>query len=157
MVIYAKRDALPVVSCYHFETGAVHEVPLPEQFCTIGAGVNLDYETDSFQFTLNSPYAHEATYEYDMASRVMTALRVHPIHRLDRSKYTCTRINVPSEDGKAQIPVTLLHHKSMQLNGRNPTLMRAYGAYGVSTDIDFRVEHFPLLERGWIIALAHVR
>lgn len=41
MVIYAKRDALPVVSCYHFETGAVHEVPLPEQFCTIGAGVNL--------------------------------------------------------------------------------------------------------------------
>lgn len=41
MVIYAKRDALPVVSCYHFESGAVHEVPLPEQFCTIGAGVNL--------------------------------------------------------------------------------------------------------------------
>ncbi|KAI8597183.1 prolyl oligopeptidase family-domain-containing protein, partial [Dissophora ornata] len=127
MVIYAKRDALPVISCYHFETGAVHEVPLPEQFCTISAGVNLDYETDSFQFTLNSPYAHEATYEYDMASRVMTALRVHPIHRMF----------------------------NMQLNGRNPTLMRAYGAYGVPTDIDFRVEHFPLLERGWIIALAH--
>ncbi|KAF9105107.1 hypothetical protein BGX29_000677 [Mortierella sp. GBA35] len=157
MVIYAKRDALPVVSCYHFETGAVHEVPLPEQFCTIGAGVNLEYETDSFQFTLNSPYAHEATYEYDMASRVMTALRVHPIHRLDRSKYTCTRINVDAEDGKSKIPVTLLHRKNMQLNGRNPTLMRAYGAYGVPTDIDFRVEHFPLLERGWVIALAHVR
>ncbi|KAF9574266.1 hypothetical protein EC968_007035 [Mortierella alpina] len=157
MVIYAKRDALPVVTCYHFETGMAHEVPLPEQFCTIGAGVNLDYETDSFQFTLNSPYAHEATYEYDMASRVMTALRVHPIHRLDRSKYTCTRINVDSEDGKAKIPVTLLHRKNLQLNGRNPTLMRSYGAYGVPTDIDFRVEHFPLLERGWIIALAHVR
>ncbi|KAF9358364.1 hypothetical protein BGX34_008958 [Mortierella sp. NVP85] len=157
MVIYAKRDALPVISCYHFETGVVHEVPLPEQFCTIAAGVNLDYETDSFQFTLNSPYAHEATYEYDMASRVMTALRVHPIHRFDRSKYTCTRINVDAEDGKAKIPVTLLHQKNMRLNGRNPTLIRAYGAYGVPTDIDFRVEHFPLLERGWIIALAHVR
>ncbi|KAF9942190.1 hypothetical protein BGZ65_008276 [Modicella reniformis] len=157
MVIYAKRDALPVISCYHFETGVIHEVPLPEQFCTIAAGVNLDYETDSFQFTLNSPYAHEATYEYDMASRVMTALRVHPIHRFDRSRYTCTRINVDAEDGKAKIPVTLLHRKNLQLNGRNPTLMRSYGAYGVPTDIDFRVEHFPLLERGWIIALAHVR
>lgn len=62
-----------------------------------------------------------------------------------------------AEDGKTKIPVTLLHRKNMQLNGRNPTLMRAYGAYGVPTDIDFRVEHFPLLERGWIIALAHVR
>ncbi|ORZ06824.1 prolyl oligopeptidase family-domain-containing protein, partial [Lobosporangium transversale] len=130
MVIYAKRDALPVISCYHFETGTIHEVPLPEQFCTINAGVNLEYETDSFQFVLNSPYAHEATYEYDIASRVMTPLR---------------------------IPVTLLHRKNMQLTGKNPTLMRAYGAYGVPTDIDFRVEHFPLLERGWIIALAHVR
>ena len=76
---------------------------------------------------------------------------------LDRSKYTCTRITVDAEDGKAKIPVTLLHRKTMQLNGRNPTLMRSYGAYGVPTDIDFRVEHFPLLERGWIIALAHVR
>ncbi|KAF9899670.1 hypothetical protein BX616_002898, partial [Lobosporangium transversale] len=116
-----------------------------------------EYETDSFQFVLNSPYAHEATYEYDIASRVMTPLRVHPIHRFDRSKYTCTRINVDAEDGKAKIPVTLLHRKNMQLTGKNPTLMRAYGAYGVPTDIDFRVEHFPLLERGWIIALAHVR
>lgn len=75
----------------------------------------------------------------------------------DRSKYTCTRINVDAEDGKAKIPVTLLHQKNIRLNGRNPTLIRAYGAYGVPTDIDFRVEHFPLLERGWIIALAHVR
>ncbi|KAF9973459.1 hypothetical protein BGZ73_003291 [Actinomortierella ambigua] len=156
-VIYSKRNALPVISCYHFATGSVHEVPLPEQFCSIGAGVNLDYDTDTFQFTLNSPYAHEATYAYDMASRVITPLRVHPIHRFDRSQYTCTRIEVPAQDGKTQIPVTLLHKKNMQLNGRNPTLMRAYGAYGVSTEIDFRVEHFPLLERGWIIALAHVR
>lgn len=35
--------------------------------------------------------------------------------------------------------------------------MRSYGAYGTSTDIDFRVENFPLIERGWVIALAHVR
>lgn len=40
---------------------------------------------------------------------------------------------------------------------RNPVLMRSYGAYGTSTDIEFRVEQFPLIERGWVIALAHVR
>ncbi|OZJ02303.1 hypothetical protein BZG36_05197, partial [Bifiguratus adelaidae] len=39
----------------------------------------------------------------------------------------------------------------------NPVLMRSYGAYGVPTEVDFRVENFPLLERGWIIALPHVR
>lgn len=35
--------------------------------------------------------------------------------------------------------------------------MRSYGAYGIPTDADFRIENFPLLERGWVIALPHVR
>ncbi|CAG8439013.1 4369_t:CDS:10 [Diversispora eburnea] len=35
-------------------------------------------------------------------------------------------------------------------------LVRSYGAYGISTEPEFQLEHFPLLERGWIIALAHV-
>ncbi|RIB06657.1 prolyl oligopeptidase family-domain-containing protein, partial [Gigaspora rosea] len=36
-------------------------------------------------------------------------------------------------------------------------LLRSYGAYGITTDPEFQLEHFPLLERGWVIALAHVR
>ncbi|RCH77568.1 hypothetical protein CU098_004997, partial [Rhizopus stolonifer] len=66
------------------------------------------------------------------------------------------QVHVEAHDGK-RIPVTLLHKKNLELNGRNPVLMRSYGAYGTCTDIEFRVEQFPLLERGWVIALAHVR
>lgn len=39
----------------------------------------------------------------------------------------------------------------------NPTLMLGYGAYGQPLEADFRAHHLPLLNRGWVIALAHVR
>jgi oligopeptidase B len=55
------------------------------------------------------------------------------------------------------VPVTLLHHTNLKLDGKNPVLMRSYGAYGIPTDADLRIENFPLLERGWVIALPHVR
>jgi oligopeptidase B len=74
----------------------------------------------------------------------------------DRKKYTCSQIHVESHDG-AQVPVTLLHKKDLKLNGKNPVLMRSYGAYGITTDPEFRIENFSLLERGWVIALPHVR
>ncbi|KAJ1906524.1 hypothetical protein LPJ71_004274, partial [Coemansia sp. S17] len=38
-----------------------------------------------------------------------------------------------------------------------PTLVRVYGSYGVSLEPEFRLEDVPLLLRGWVIALAHVR
>jgi oligopeptidase B len=35
--------------------------------------------------------------------------------------------------------------------------MLGYGAYGQPLEADFRAPHLPLLNRGWVIALAHVR
>ncbi|KAI9491882.1 prolyl oligopeptidase [Zychaea mexicana] len=126
IVVYGRREGLPMILCHNLETLETHDVDLPERFCVLQPGTNLDFNTDTFRFSTLSPFAHESTYDYDMQSRKLKPVRVQPVHH-------------------------------MQLHGRNPVLMRSYGAYGVSTDPDFRIEHFPLLERGWVIALAHVR
>ncbi|KAL0138712.1 prolyl oligopeptidase [Mucor lusitanicus] len=146
VVIYGRKDGLPMILCHDLRTKETHEVQLPEKFCVLNPGTNLDFNTDVFRFSVISPFTHESTYEYDMATRKLHPVRVQTIRKFDRSKYTCSQIHVKSHDDK-QIP----------LNGRNPVLMRSYGAYGTSTDIEFRVEQFPLIERGWVIALAHVR
>ncbi|KAG1383270.1 hypothetical protein G6F61_001522 [Rhizopus arrhizus] len=155
-VIYGRRDCLPVILCYDLRTKTIHEVDLPEKFCVIQPGTNLDFDTEQFRFSIVSPFTHEATYDYDMSSRKLTPIRTQTIQKFDRYKFTCTQLHAKSHDGK-QIPVTLIHKKDLELSGKNPVLMRSYGAYGTSTDIEFRVEHFPLIERGWVIALAHVR
>ncbi|KAI8146369.1 prolyl oligopeptidase family-domain-containing protein [Fennellomyces sp. T-0311] len=156
IVVYGRREGLPMILCHNLETSETHNVDLPEKFCVLQPGTNLDFNTDTFRFSVLSPFAHESTFDYDMDARKLKPVRIQPIHRFDRSKYACTRVHATSHDNKL-IPITLIHRKDMQLHGRNPVLMRSYGAYGVSTDPDFRIEHFPLLERGWVIALAHVR
>ena len=42
-------------------------------------------------------------------------------------------------------------------NGNNPLYLYGYGAYGITIDPDFRSSIIPLLDRGFIFAIAHVR
>ena len=56
-----------------------------------------------------------------------------------------------------QIPVTIAHRQGLELDSSNPALMTVYGAYGYCLDTGFQPEQLSLLERGWVIALAHVR
>lgn len=156
VVIYGRSDGLPVILCHDLHTKETHTVQLPEKFCVLHPGTNLDFDTDTFRFSITSPFTHESTYDYNMTTRILQPVRVQTVKKFDRSKYACTQVHVKSHDNK-EIPVTLIHNKNIELNGRNPVLMRSYGAYGTSTEIDFRVENFPLIERGWVIALAHVR
>ncbi|SAM00587.1 hypothetical protein [Absidia glauca] len=156
IVIYGRRDGLPMILCHDLKTQETHTVDLPMPFAVVSPGSNLAFDTSTLRFSLTSPFTHESTFEYDMTERKVKPVRVQLIRRFDKEKYTCTQIHVRSHDNKS-IPVTLIHQKNLQMNGRNPVLMRSYGAYGITTDPEFRLEHFPLLERGWVIALAHVR
>ena len=56
-----------------------------------------------------------------------------------------------------QVPVTIAHRRGLKLNGSNPALMTVYGAYGHCLDTGFQPEQLSVLDRGWVIALAHVR
>ncbi|CAG8617836.1 1270_t:CDS:10 [Paraglomus brasilianum] len=156
ITIYAKRDGLPVIQCYDFRTSEIHEVKLPMRYCTISPGNNLDHNTDIVQFHCTSPLTLQSTLEYNMETRVLNIIRSHPIHRFNPTWYDCYRVYAKGSDG-TEIPITLIHKKGLKLDGRNPLLLRTYGAYGSPTEPDFQIEHLPLVERDWIIALAHVR
>lgn len=43
------------------------------------------------------------------------------------------------------------------MNGSHPVLVAVYGAYGLCLEADFEPERLALLDRGWVMALAHVR
>eukprot|EP00891_Asterochloris_glomerata_P004781 jgi/Astpho2/4781/fgenesh1_pg.00067_%23_227_t len=55
------------------------------------------------------------------------------------------------------VPLTVAHRNGLVLDGTHPVLMKVYGAYGISLDTGFEVEGLPLLQRGWLLAFAHVR
>lgn len=64
---------------------------------------------------------------------------------------------VESNDGEL-IPLTLIYRKEIKLDNSNPTWLTAYGAYGVSEyPNDYDATRLIWLEKGGIIAIAHVR
>ena len=67
-----------------------------------------------------------------------------------------TELLVPSHDD-VLVPLSVLHRKDMVLNGQNPTLLNGYGAYGFTTSMRFRATDLAWLERGGVLAIAHVR
>jgi prolyl oligopeptidase len=55
------------------------------------------------------------------------------------------------------VPLTILAKKSLRLDGGNPAILDGYGAYGITLEPDYRPRRLAWLERGGILAIAHVR
>jgi len=82
----------------------------------------------------------------------------------DPSRYLAERRSAPAPDA-TQIPVSLVRRADTPLDGSAPCLLYGYGAYESSVDPDFFTTVDPefrrslpsLLDRGVVLAVAHVR
>jgi prolyl oligopeptidase len=81
---------------------------------------------------------------------------LQPPVQADFSEMDEVRLYAPSHDG-VKIPVTLVYRKQTMLTADNPTLLIGYGSYGISLSPVFDATRLAWLERGGIIAIAHVR
>lgn len=65
-------------------------------------------------------------------------------------------ITYKSRDGK-DVPITIVHKKGITLDGNNPTLLKAYGGFGVVSSPSYDVGLLHFLEKGGIYAFAEIR
>lgn len=65
-------------------------------------------------------------------------------------------ITYKSRDNK-DVPITIVHKKGIQLDGTNPTLLTAYGGYGVVSSPSFSSALLCFLEKGGVFAYAELR
>jgi oligopeptidase B len=74
----------------------------------------------------------------------------------DPAAYTTRRLRATSHDG-TQVPLSIVHHRDLPMDGNRPVLLNGYGAYGYSFDPEFDSRWPSLLDRGFVLAIAHVR
>lgn len=79
-----------------------------------------------------------------------------PPSQVDVSAYEVRRNLVTVRDGE-RVPLTVIARRDMALNGSAPCMVATYGAYGQSLSADFDPLGLALLERGGVLAIAHVR
>ncbi len=65
-------------------------------------------------------------------------------------------VRIKSHDG-VEIPMSIVLRKDTKLDGRNPTIVYGYGAYGTTENPFFNPRVLAWIERGGVYAFVHVR
>ena len=87
----------------------------------------------------------------------LKAVDLQPAGPFDAPKDFVTRqVLISSHDGTA-VPLTLIHRQDLQADGRAATILTGYGAYGISVDPNFSHSWQTWVERGGVVAVAHIR
>jgi oligopeptidase B len=117
---------------------------------------NTDSETTKLRYAFSSPVNPDVIYDYDVATGTKTEVQRMAVPGFSSANYTIERVFAPAPDGK-QIPVTIAYRRDKFDKGENPVLIYGYGAYGSSNDPVFKTKWPSLLDRGFVMAFAHVR
>src|SRR5215472_14746043 len=108
-------------------------------------------------FELTSWTKASAIYEYDADTRVVSDTHLQPVGPYGApTDIESLEVKVPSYDGTA-VPLSIVHKRGLKLDGMNPTLLDAYGAYGFSSPPGYDPTLLAWYERGGVFAEAHVR
>ena len=93
---------------------------------------------------------------YDAQRKTMSNTGIEPPLAIDTSGYEAVEVKAKSADG-TMIPLSIIRAKNLKLDGNRPTHLIGYGAYGLSFDPNFNPVWLAWLERGDVLAIAHVR
>jgi prolyl oligopeptidase len=164
--IHAARDALYVgvldgglgkVLRVPFDAPAkVEPIDLPAG-ASSGHAVAAEVDVDGVLIATASWTRGGKLYAFDPNPRALTDTGLRPPGKFDDVPgYESTEVQVVSHDG-VRVPLSILHKSGIKLDGSHPTLVGGYGGYGMVMSPHFNPTSLAWLERGGVLAFAHVR
>lgn len=132
-------------------------VPADEPSYTMVLASNAEPSATTLRYSYTSLATPVSMYELDMKNGARRLLKRQPVlGGYDPADYVVEFRMAMARDG-VKVPVSIVYRKGTKLDGTAPVYQYAYGSYGLSTDPSFSVSRLPLLDRGFVYALAHVR
>lgn len=130
-----------------------HEIELPG----IGAASGFSgRETDKEIYYSFTSFTYPPTiFKYNIASG-QSSLYEKPKVDFNPEDYETKQVFYNSKDG-TKIPMFITYKKGLELNGRNPTLLYAYGGFNISLTPSFNTSRIVWLENGGVYAQPNLR
>jgi oligopeptidase B len=133
------------------------EISFPEPTYSAHPHVNREFVTDRFRYGYQSLVTPSSVYEYNVDTQQSTLLKELEVPGgFDRSLYRSERVFATATDG-TKIPVSLVYRRDRKHEGKNPLYVYGYGSYGYSLPVGFNSNRLCLLDRGYVLAYAHIR
>jgi oligopeptidase B len=161
-----REEGLPQLRISRFtgdgpEFVAAGEIAFPEPAYSAQPHINRIFDTTTFRYAYQSLVTPSSVYEYQVATGVSTLLKQLEIPGgFDRTLYASERVQATAPDG-VKVPISLVYRKDRRNNvpqgSGNPLYVYAYGSYGYSLPLGFSGNRLSLLDRGVVMAYAHIR
>lgn len=130
-------------------------IKFKEEAHTVSLSNNINYESNFFSFVYSSLKTPPSIFSQDLYSKKRKKLWSQKILKHQQNNYEIKRIFVSSRDG-TRIPISLIYKKGINLK-EAPLLQYGYGSYGLVIEPSFKLTFMPLIDEGFIFAIAHVR
>ena len=138
----------------------------PEESYDVGLGPNREYGASGVVLSYDSLVTPLQGLLVDMddpdGDGGRTVLKAKQVPGYERDLYGCERVVVRSRDGETDIPVSLVYRRDvmdrhLESGEPVPVHLYGYGSYGSTVEDDFDATRLPLLNRGMVYVIAHVR
>lgn len=146
-------DAKTQIKQYDLKGKLVRDVELPAIGSAFGFGSRMN--EDFLYYTFTSFTYPSSIYKYDIPSGKSELYRQSKID-FNPEDYETKQIFYTSKDG-TKVPMFIVHKKGLELNGKNPTYLYAYGGFNVSLRPSFSTSRIVWLENGGIYAQPNIR
>ncbi len=160
-----REDGLPRLRLWKFssegfDAAPAGEIPFPEPAYSAHSHINRIFEATTFRYAYQSLVTPSSVYEYDVEAGASTLLKQLEVPGgFDRTLYASERVHAKAQDG-VEVPVSIVYRID-KFTRRAPTLnplyVYGYGSYGYSLPLGFSSNRLSLLDRGVVMAYAHIR
>jgi oligopeptidase B len=136
------------------------EIAFPELAYSAHPHINRIFDTATFRYSYQSLVTPSSVYEYDTTTGASLLLKQQEIPGgFDRTLYASERVHATASDG-VSVPISLVYRRDKFKNpasGANALYVYGYGSYGYALPLGFSSNRLSLLDRGIVMAYAHIR
>ena len=155
LALYERAEALRRIRVVDPLTAEGGPLAQPETVYTAMRGDNREFETGVLRFHYTSLVTPPTVIDHDVTTGKRTVVKQEPVLGYEPERYTTERTWATAADGE-RVPMSIVYRRDRGRDG-GPALLGGYGSYEFSSDPVFASSRISLLDRGFLLAIAHVR
>ncbi len=155
IIIQSRFDGIPIIEVFNLNDGSLIQINMNDEVYDLGLAYNNDFDSKFFRYSYSSLKTTPQIFKYNMYEETNNVVWKKQINNFLDTDYEIKRIKTAARDGTS-VPVSIVYKRDLDLKDA-PMLIYGYGSYGINMDSGFRSTIAPLLNRGFIFAIAQIR
>lgn len=156
LVVSERFKGLPQLLVVQLAPFKKHLIKFKDEAYQVSSMGSYEFNSDTVRYSYSSPVQPMTVVDYNMKSKTGVVRKVTKVKGFKASHYKCKRVFVSSHDD-AKVPLVLLMKKDVQQKTNAPVHLYGYGSYGQVLPDGFRRDIISLVDRGFVVAMAHIR